>query len=166
MGNPINRLNDIKLVSVTELKPHPDNPNNHPDDQIERLADIIQYQGWRYPIKVSTRSGFITAGHGRLMAAQKRGWTMVPVSYQDYDSDDQEWADVVADNSIASWAELDLAKINFKIPEMGPDFNIDLMGIRDFKLDPSELENKPIESPKSAATFIECPHCGEQFEKE
>lgn len=127
-----------KLVKINELKPHPDNPNQHSDAQVERLAAILKYQGWRYPIKVSNLSGFITSGHGRLLGAKKLGLKEVPVSYQDYESEEQEYADVVSDNAIASWAELNLANINSKVEMLGPDFDIDLLGIKDFTIDVAE----------------------------
>lgn len=129
-----------KLVSVEQLKDkfNPNNHNLHPGDQIERLAQILNYQGWRYPIKVSKRSGFITSGHGRLAAAIHNGWKECPVNFQDYESDEQEYADVQADNAIASWAELDLSGINTNLADLGPDFDIDLLGIKDFVLEPAE----------------------------
>lgn len=127
-----------KLVSVKELKAHPKNRNQHPDDQIDRLAKILVYQGWRYPVKVSNRSGLITSGHGRLLAAKANGWDKVPVNYQDYDSDEQEYADVQADNAIASWAELDLAGINADLPDLGPDLDLEMLGIKDFVLEPAD----------------------------
>ncbi len=126
---------DIMLTSEIAKLRHPKNPNSHPADQVERLASIIEFQGWRYPIKISTRSGLITAGHGRLDAAELRGWSEVPVSYQDYDSDEQEIADLIADNAIASWSELNFKSINEMVPDLGPDFDLDLLGIRDFTLD-------------------------------
>ena len=127
-----------KLVSTSELAPHPKNRNKHPDEQIERLAKVLKYQGWRYPVKVSKLSGFITSGHGRLLAARLNGWKEVPVNFQDYESEEQEYADVQADNAIASWAELDLAGINSDIGDLGPDFDIDLLGIEDFTLEIAE----------------------------
>ena len=126
------------LVAPSELKPNPRNPNRHSEAQIERLAKILDYQGFRYAIKVSKLSGFITSGHGRLEAAKALGLKHVPVVYQDYENEDQEYADIVADNSIASWSELDLSSINLEIPEMGPDFEIDLLGIKDFTIDIAE----------------------------
>jgi hypothetical protein len=128
-----------KLVPIEELKAHPQNRNKHSDSQIQRLARIIEYQGWRYPLKVSRLSGCITAGHGRLLAAKANGWSQVPVNYQDYDSEEQEYADVQADNAIASWAELDLSAINTDIGDLGPDFDIDMLGLRGFVLEPMEL---------------------------
>lgn len=124
-----------ELVEVAGLKEHPKNSNKHPTDQIERLARILEYQGWRYPVKVSKRSGYVTSGHGRILAAKLNGWREVPVSFQDYDDETQEIADVTSDNAIASWAELDLGTINAFVPDLGPDFDLDLLGIKDFTLD-------------------------------
>lgn len=124
-----------ELVPVGDLKPHPKNRNNHPDEQIKRLAQILEYQGFRYPIKVSKASGYITAGHGRLLAAKSLGVKAVPVNFQEYESEEQEYADIVADNSIASWSELDLAGINADLGDLGPDFDIDLLGIKNFTID-------------------------------
>ena len=140
MNQPPIRISNIEMVPTLDLYKlrHPKNPNKHPKDQLERLASIIEFQGWRYPIKVSTRSGLITSGHGRLEAAELRGWVEVPVSYQDYDSDEQEIADLVADNAIASWSELDFKTINEFVPELGPDFDLDLLGIKNFTLDVSD----------------------------
>lgn len=123
-----------QLLDPAELKAHPRNRNSHPSEQIERLAKILEYQGWRYPVNVSKRSGFIVTGHGRVQAAIKLGCT-VPVVFQDFDSEEQEYAAVQSDNAIASWAELDLAKINLDLAELGPDFDIDLLGIEGFEID-------------------------------
>jgi len=130
----INCLFD-KLVSVQELNPHPNNANSHPKEQIERLAKILNYQGWRYPIKVSKQTGFITSGHGRLAAAIANGWAEVPVNFQDYDSTQQEYADLQADNAVASWSALDLGQINNDIADFDPAFDIELLGIKNFSLD-------------------------------
>lgn len=129
-----------KLVPIKEMHPHPENTNKHPEEQITRLAEILEYQGWRYPIKVSKLSGFITSGHARLSAAIKLELKEVPVNFQDYDSEEQEYADLNADNAIALWAEIDYGAINAKLPDLGPEFNIDMLGIKDFILEPADKE--------------------------
>lgn len=136
------------LVKVADLKEHPKNRNSHPDGQIKRLAKILEYQGFRSPLKVSKRSGFITAGHGRLLAAKLLGLSEVPVDYQDYASEEQELADVHADNAIAAWSELDLDGIASDLSEF-PGFDADLLGIKDFSLDPAV--DDPTYTPKIAA---------------
>ena len=85
------------------------NPNQHPDEQIELLAKIIERQGWRAPVTVSTRSGLVVRGHGRLMAAKLIGLGSVPVDYQHYDSEEEELADLVADNRLSELAQVDKA---------------------------------------------------------
>lgn len=127
------------LVEVGSLKPHPKNRNKHPDDQIERLAKILKYQGVRAPIVVSRRSNKIVKGHGTLQAIKANQWDKAPVVYQDFEDDDQEWLFVQSDNAIASWAELDLKGINADIGELGP-FDIDLIGIKDFVVEPAEKD--------------------------
>lgn len=151
-----------KMVKVSELVPHPKNRNKHPDDQIRRLADILEYQGFRYPIKVSKLSGFITAGHGRLMAAKMLGLKEVPVNYQEYESSEQEYADLVADNAIALWAEIDLAGVNQDLGDLGPEFNIDHLGLKDFILDPSDFQSVPdkLDPNLKEAQLKTCPNCG------
>lgn len=123
-----------ELVDLHKLQPNPKNPNKHPDQQISLLAKIIDYQGQRSPIVVSNRSGFITKGHGRLMAIKSLGWEKAAVDYQDYESEAQEYADIVADNKIAELAETDMAMVNVDALELGEDFDLELLGIPDFEL--------------------------------
>lgn len=96
-----------KIVPADEVRPNPKNPNQHPEEQIELLAKIIQAQGWRAPVTVSTLSGMVVRGHGRLMAAVHAGLSHVPVDYQHYESEEAETADLIADNRIAELAEID-----------------------------------------------------------
>ncbi|MEQ1862787.1 MAG: ParB/Srx family N-terminal domain-containing protein [Chthoniobacteraceae bacterium] len=113
------------------LKPNPDNPNRHSAHQIQLLASIIQEQGWRNPITVSKRSGFVVRGHGRLEAAMLLGCEQVPVDEQDYDSEAAELADLIADNRLSELAELDeagLRAVMDRIKAADPDFDRELTG--------------------------------------
>lgn len=126
-----------KLVAIDEVKPHPENPNTHPARQIELLCKIIRAQGWRAPIVVSNRSGYIVAGHARLLAAQDLKLEKVPVDFQDFESEADEYAHLVADNRIAEIAELDfegIASILKKLDGDGAD--LDLTGFVDFEREP------------------------------
>ena len=105
-GVPVFCAHDA-IVDVVKLQPNPKNPNTHPDSQSHLLGRIIKQTGWRQPITVSTRSGFIVKGHGRLSAALLEGLKEVPVDYQNYASEAEEYADLVADNRIAELAEVD-----------------------------------------------------------
>lgn len=147
-----------KIIPINDLKLNPNNRNKHPQDQIKRLAQILEYQGFRFPVKVSNLSGMVVSGHGRVEAARLNGWTEVPVNFQDYESPAQEYADSIADNSIASWSELDLSGINIDVPDLGFEFDLDLLGMKDFsKL---EVQIKEKEVDESLPTEKECPACG------
>lgn len=120
------------LVALSELKPNPRNPNKHPKGQIQLLAKIIREQGWRNPIVVSTRSGLITRGHGRLEAARLLKAGSVPVDFQDYSSEEEELADAIADNRIAELAEIDEPMLRQLIEQLDQsDFDIELAGFDD-----------------------------------
>lgn len=126
------------MVSIDQLKPNPNNRNDHPDSQVQQLAKLITYQGWRLPIVVSNQTKYIVAGHGRLLAAKLLNLSEVPVSYQDFDSPEQEYAFGVSDNAIQKQALLDFQAINLDLQDLGPDFDLDLLGIHDFKIDPTD----------------------------
>ena len=96
-----------EIVEIMKVIPNPRNPNMHPERQIEILAQVIKAQGWRKPITVSKRSGFVVSGHGRLQAAILLKETHVPVDYQDYANEAEEWADLVADNRISELSSID-----------------------------------------------------------
>lgn len=142
-----------EIFHVKDLRAHPKNPNKHTKSQIKRLSKIIAYQGFRTPIKVSNLSGFITAGHGRLAAAIFLGMNEVPVSFQDYVNDEQEYADIVSDNAIAEWSELNLSEIHHELENLGPDLDIELLGLKNFKVEPADKKKKE----------MTCPECGHVF---
>lgn len=117
------------MVPIAELRSHPKNPNKHPEEQIRLLAKVIEHHGWRAPITVSTRSGFIVRGHGRLMAAQKLGVTEVPVDYQDYASEEDELADLVADNRISELSDPDKGLLKDVLAELDTGaFDLEMAG--------------------------------------
>lgn len=116
-----------ELVNLEKLVPNPKNPNKHPKEQIKRLSKIIEFQGQRKAVVVSNRSGFIIKGHGCLEALKLLGWEKCAVDYQDYDSEAQEYADMVADNEIAKWSEQDNESILEELPKL--DIDIDMLGM-------------------------------------
>lgn len=98
-----------ELIDIQEVEKRKNakNPNTHPESQIELLCKIIAYQGCRSPIVLSKRSGLIVKGHARLEAMKRLDWKKVPVDWQDYESEDQEIADMVADNELQKMSLLD-----------------------------------------------------------
>jgi len=103
-----------KIVPIHEIVPNPRNPNLHSPEQVAWIAKVIQHRGWRAPVIISTRSGFVVCGHGRIQAAMQLGLEGVPVDFQDFESEADEWAHMVADNALAemsAMAEDDLLEL-------------------------------------------------------
>lgn len=124
-----------ELVDVYTLQPNPKNPNQHPEKQIELLTKIIRYSGFRSPIVVSKRSGFVVKGHARLLAAKLLNMEKAPVDYQDYKDEAQEYADMVADNAIAEMSSQDLDMIKENVLELQDHLpSLDMLGIPDFSI--------------------------------
>ncbi len=141
---------DILWLDPSSLKPNPKNPNHHPPEQIERLIKLLNYQGWRVPIIVSKRTDLIVAGHGRLEAAIKMGAKTVPVSYQNFEDQDQEYAFMVSDNAIHEWAYLNLNDINLEMKNLvGLNFDTELLGLPDFQLKPWDSDIGAIDNIES-----------------
>lgn len=124
---------DIQIVDIESLVNNPKNNNKHPKGQIERLAKLIKHHGFRNPIVVSNRTGFVVAGHGRVEAAKMAGLKEVPVMRQDFDNEAAEYAYLTSDNAVASWATLDMEMVNSELLNF-PELDIELLGIEDFKV--------------------------------
>ena len=130
MGEKIKiHCSHTELRDPTSLVEHPRNYNTHPAEQIRLLAKIIKHQGWRNPITVSKRSGFVVKGHGRLAAAMLLKTEKVPVDVQDYKDEASEVADMIADNRIAELAEADTDALKgLLLDDVFDDFDLDLTG--------------------------------------
>jgi 3'-phosphoadenosine 5'-phosphosulfate sulfotransferase (PAPS reductase)/FAD synthetase len=136
------------MVPLGELRPNPRNPNGHPKKQIKLLAKIFSENGIRRPITVSRRSGLITVGHGRLYAAQLLKLDSYPVDYQDYESDEHEMADMLADNRIPELASMDIAIL---------EENKSLLEVAGFDLEIAGFEEKPPPVEKDQDDSIRLP---------
>ena len=153
-----------EMVEVANIVENP-----HPDRQLDILAAIIRSQGFRSPIVVSKKSGFIVTGHGRYQAALRLGLDSVPVNYQDFATEAEEWAHLIADNKLSELSENDPESLRDLLTNIqSSDLDSILSGFED-----SEIES--ILSPKdeSKESFDEisddietehkCPKCGYEW---
>jgi len=101
------RCGFTKLVPLRQLKPHPENPHKHPQTQVALLSELITSIGWRYPIVVSKQSGFIVSGHLRLIVAKRLEMPKAPVEVQDFETEENERTQLLADNRMPELAQID-----------------------------------------------------------
>lgn len=130
-----------ELVDPKKLKNYNRNRNKHPQSQIDRLARLYEFHGIRHPIIVDIDRQVIAAGHGRKLAAIRAGIKEFPVVYQKFETDEALYTFVQSDNAATLESELDMSGINLDLGELGP-FDIDSLGIPDFKVDRSEKDDE------------------------
>jgi len=125
------------MVSIDRLEAHPRNPNRHSQEQIALLARMIAHQGWRHPVTVSRQSNLVITGHARLSAAALLQLQEVPVDYQDFPSEEDELAHLVADNRIQELAHLDPHGVHLLLQELqnSPLPDLQLTGFTDQEVD-------------------------------
>jgi ParB-like chromosome segregation protein Spo0J len=162
----------ITQKKVTELIPYVKNSRTHSDEQVAQIAASIKEFGWTNPILVDGSNGII-AGHGRLMAARKLGYTEVPTIELADLTETQKKAYIIADNRLALNAGWDNEMLKIEIADLLADgFTLSVLGfdtdelqklldVPDFEPATEDDQGKLDElDPK----WIACPHCGKEFD--
>ncbi|MFT4115982.1 site-specific DNA-methyltransferase [Bradyrhizobium sp.] len=132
-----NTTNRFALVSVSELRPAPQNARKHSLSQLRKLAESIKTFGFNAPV-LADRDNNILAGHGRVLAAQMLGLSQVPVISLDHLSEQQARAYMLADNKLTDLSDWDDKKLAVQLKdlsEMALDFEIEAIGF-----DPPEID--------------------------
>jgi len=165
---PIN-CSHTSVWPLEKLVENPRNPNKHPEAQLVILGKIIAQSGWRSPIVVSRRSGYIVKGHGRFAAALKAGMTEAPVDEQDYESEAAEWADMIADNRLAELAEISMPDITALLQELqAGGLDMDLTGFDEDALASlmlQERQDEEKETPMPADKWEIAIECSDETEQ-
>ena len=130
-------VKQVKTVVIDKLIPYVNNAKKHTDDQVTRIASSIREFGFVNPVLVDKDFNII-AGHGRVMAAQKLGWTEVPCLFVEGLTEAQRKAYILADNRLGELAEWDMELVTSELELLQElDFDIDLTG---FELPEPESE--------------------------
>ena len=119
---------ELQTRKVSDLIPYINNSRTHSEEQINQIISSIKEFGFTNPILLEEENGII-AGHGRLMAVKKMGWTEVPCVTIKGLTKTQIKALNIADNQIALNAGWDLEKLKLEIKGLDEDsFNLDILG--------------------------------------
>ncbi len=127
-------MTEVIRIPLDQLKPFPNNPTTHSDDQIAVLVASIQEFGFKGVIKVD-ENNVILAGHGRAEAARLAGMDDIPAEVIDDFTDAQKQAYVLADNKIAEMAGLDVGILEMAVDNLLDDnFDVSITGYREWEL--------------------------------
>jgi len=142
----------VKSLSVSEFRPHAENPRTHSPKQIRQIADSIRRFGFVNPVLVDN-NGLVIAGHGRLEAAKLLGMDRVPAICVDQMTEAQKRAYIIADNKLAANAGWDLELLAHELQciwELDSEFDLTITGFDTAEID-LMLEAGPGTGPDATA---------------
>jgi ParB-like chromosome segregation protein Spo0J len=160
----------IEQIKTDLLVPYKLNAKQHPQSQIEGIAESIRRFGFTQPIVVNKQNEIII-GHGRFEAAKIVGLEKIPCLRLDALSEQEVKALRLLDNRIAEtgW-DVELLKMDFEGFDFDlQPFNTDFNFVTDI-MSPEQKDRqgaKEISSDEFNEFANTCPKCGFEFgEKE
>jgi ParB-like chromosome segregation protein Spo0J len=170
------KRSQIEEWDIERLSPSENNAKLHPDSHIEQIANSIEEFTFLDPVAVD-ENGEILEGHGRLLAAKKRGDAVIPVIQITGLSDAQKVAYRLAHNKLTmnTGFDPDMLKLDFQFLQ-DEGFDWDLTGFGELELsfldeEEEEETNEPY-SPQSSTQEVDvdefkfdhkCPKCGFEY---
>lgn len=129
---------NIVMMKISDIKEYDNNPRKN-DKAVDAVASSIRSFGFKVPIIIDSNN-VIIAGHTRLKASRKLGYTEVPCLIADDLTDEQVKAFRLADNKVAELAEWDLDKLTEELNFI--EMDMEQFGFEDLS---KELERDVLE---------------------
>lgn len=157
------------MMRVSQLVPYAGNAKEHPEWQVDEIANSIQAFGFNDPVAVwedVAGHWVIVEGHGRLLAAKKLGMDEVPVIRLDNLDDEGRRAYTLAHNKLTMNTGFDLKTLDIELSNiLGFDmseFGFEVEMPKDWSpwLNPGEVDTGEFADEEFAHV---CPKCGFKF---
>jgi DNA modification methylase len=118
----------VERRPIEDLIPYANNARTHSDAQVAQIAASMIEWGWTNPVLISP-DGQILAGHGRVLAARKLGYSDCPVMVAEGWTETQKRAYILADNRIAENAGWDEEMLRIELQALQSlGFDLDITG--------------------------------------
>lgn len=141
----------VERVPIDKLIPYARNARTHSPEQVAQIAASMREWGWTNPVLIDEAGGII-AGHGRVLAARKLGFTDVPCMTARGWTEAQTRAYVLADNQLAVNAGWDMELLSTELKGLDDaGFDLELLGFPDLAAlmaDKTEGLTDPDDVPK------------------
>jgi DNA modification methylase len=121
---------EIEWLPVRKIKLDTRNAHRHPEAQIDQIAVSMESFGFNVPVLVNADNTLI-AGEGRLRAAKKLGYTIIPAIRLEHLTPAQAKAFAIADNQLtknAKWDDQLLGEIFLELSTEDLDFSLEATG--------------------------------------
>ncbi len=141
----------IQYRGVSDLTLDARNPRQHPQRQINQIADSIREFGFIMPVVIDD-TGHVVIGHARVLAAKKLEMPRIPVVEIRHLSKAQLKALRITDNRLAQhahWDERLLGESFLELKELDVDFDLSITG---FSLPEIDLALQKLHETESGAT--------------
>ena len=162
-------MKELKIInkSIEEIKEYENNAKEHPDWQIEQIANSIKEFGFNDPIAINGDDQIIE-GHGRLLAAKQLGLIEVPCIILTGLTEVQERAYIIAHNKTTMNTDFDLDRLQYELNALKVmEFDLSLTGFSDYETENLLQETEEINLDEFVSDEEKkqkekrCPHCGE-----
>lgn len=121
----------VERRPLEKLIPDARNARKHSPEQVAQIAASMREWGWTNPVLVDEGDRII-AGHGRVLAAGRLGFTEAPVMVAEGWTEAQKRAYVIADNQLALAAEWDMPMLASEVQGLAEwNFDLSLLGFSD-----------------------------------
>lgn len=130
-------MKELKIINknIDEIKEYENNAKEHPDWQIEQIANSIREFGFNDPIAINADNQIIE-GHGRLLAAKKLGLIEVPCIVLTGLTEVQERAYIIAHNKTTMNTDFDLDRLQYELNALKVEgFDLALTGFSEYEID-------------------------------
>ena len=117
----------IETVPIEKIVPYENNPRIN-DEAVKYVAESIKQFGFKNPVILS-ENNVIIAGHTRVKAAKKLGYTEIPCIYARDLTDEQIKAYRLADNKVSEMSVWDFDKLEEELAEI--DMDMELFGFEE-----------------------------------
>ena len=105
----------IERMRTDALRAYAGNAKEHPQEQVEQIAESIRQFGFNDPIAVWGPDNTVVEGHGRLAAAKLIGIAEVPVIRLDHLNDEQRRAYTLAHNQLTMNSGYDMEALRAEL---------------------------------------------------
>ena len=130
-------MKELKIISknIDDIKEYENNAKEHPEWQVEQIANSIQEFGFNDPIAINADNQIIE-GHGRLLAAKQLGLSEIPCIVLTGLTEVQERAYIIAHNKTTMNTDFDLDRLQYELNALKVEgFDLSLTGFSDDEID-------------------------------
>jgi len=125
-SNKYQKVKNIEIIEVGELKEYEHNPRKHGAKSIDAICEAIKQHGFIQPILVD-QNNRIVSGHGRKKAAIVLGLKTVPCVRKRFDTDEEYVSAVLSDNKVQEASSWDKDELKFLMDFLrGPELEFEI----------------------------------------